>query len=43
MHGAKGGAPKGEQNGNYRHGGRASETIQAVRYVNMLSRLARKS
>jgi len=42
MHGAKGGAPKGEQNGNYRHGGRR-ETIQAVRYVNMLSRLARKS
>jgi hypothetical protein len=42
MHGARGGAPKGKQNGNYRHGGRTKETIQAMRYVNLLSRLARK-
>ena len=30
-------------NGNYRHGTRTKEAIQAVRYVNLLSRLARKS
>jgi hypothetical protein len=27
MHGARGGAPEGERNGNYRHGGRSKETI----------------
>jgi hypothetical protein len=43
MHGARGGAPTGMQNGNYRHGTRAKEAIQAVRYVNLLSRLARDS
>jgi hypothetical protein len=42
MHGAKGGAPTGKKNGNYRHGGRTKEAIQAVRYVNLLSRLARR-
>ena len=43
MHGASGGAPPGTQNGNYRHGTRTKEAIQAVRLVNLLSRLARKS
>jgi hypothetical protein len=43
MHGAGGGAPTGKLNGNYRHGTRTKEAIQAVRYVNLLSRLARKS
>jgi len=43
MHGAKGGAPIGNQNGNYRHGARTKEAIQAVRYINLLSRLARGS
>jgi len=43
MHGARGGAPTGKLNGNYRHGTRTKEAIQAVRYVNLLSRLARKS
>ena len=43
MHGAGGGAPTGKQNGNYRHGRRTNEAIQAVRYINFLSRLARKS
>ena len=42
MHGARGGAPTGKQNGNYRHGMRTKEAVQAVRYVNLLSRLARK-
>jgi hypothetical protein len=37
MHGARGGAPNGEQNGNYRHGTRTKEALQAVRYVNLLS------
>ena len=42
MHGAGGGAPAGKRNGNYRHGTRTKEAIQAVRYVSLLSRLARK-
>ena len=42
MHGARGGAPIGTKNGNYRHGTCTKEAIQAVRYVNLLSRLARK-
>jgi hypothetical protein len=42
MHGANGGAP-GKMNGNYRHGTRTKEAIQAARYVNLLSRLAQKS
>jgi FixJ family two-component response regulator len=39
MHGATGGAPMGKRNGNYRHGGRTKEAIQAVTLVNWLSRL----
>jgi len=42
MHGARGGAPKGKANGNYRHGGRTNETIAAARYVNLLARLVRR-
>jgi hypothetical protein len=42
MHGARGGAPTGKKNGNYRHGMRTKDAIRAVRYVNLLSRLARK-
>ena len=43
MHGARGGAPSGERNGNYRDGTRTKEAVQAVRLVNLLSRWARKS
>jgi hypothetical protein len=43
MHGARGGASTGKRNGNYRRGARTKEAIQAVRHVNLLSRLARKS
>jgi hypothetical protein len=43
MHGARGGAPTGERNGNYRNGARTKEAIEAVRLINLLSRLARKS
>jgi hypothetical protein len=42
MHGARGGAPQGKPNGNYRHGARTKKAIKAVRYVNALARLARK-
>jgi hypothetical protein len=41
MHGARGGAPEGKGNGNFRHGGRTKEAISASRYVNALARLAR--
>jgi len=41
--GAWGGAPTGKQNGNFWHGASTKEAIQAVKYVNLLSRLARKS
>jgi hypothetical protein len=41
MHGAGGGAPTGERNGNYRNGTRTKEAIQAGRLVNFLSRLHR--
>ena len=43
MHGANGGAPTGKLNGNYRHGTRTKEAIQAARSANLLSRLAQKS
>ena len=42
MHGARSGAPTGKGNGNYRHGTRTKEAVQAVSLVNLLSRFARK-
>jgi hypothetical protein len=33
MHGARGGAPKGERNGNYRHGARTKEAIALWRLI----------
>jgi hypothetical protein len=41
MHGARGGAPKGKRNGNYRHGARTQENTKAVRDVNALARFVR--
>jgi len=41
MHGARGGAPKGKKNGNFRHGGRTKEATSASRYINELARLLR--
>ena len=41
MHGARGGAPKGKQNGNFRHGGRTKEATEASRYMRELLRLVR--
>ena len=31
MHGARGGAPEGKRNGNFRHGGRTKEATRAAR------------
>ena len=41
MHGARGGAPQGKRNGNYKHGGRTKEAITSMREVNELLRLVR--
>jgi hypothetical protein len=41
-HGARGGAPKGSRNGNYKHGARTKEVISAGRGVNALLRYVRK-
>lgn len=43
MHGARGGAPPGSRNGNYRDGTRTQDTIQAGKLIRLLSRFARKS
>jgi hypothetical protein len=43
MHGARGGAPQGKRNGNFRHGGRTKEAISSSRYINELARLLRNS
>jgi hypothetical protein len=40
MHGAGGGAPKGEANGNYKTGRFTAEVIEASRYVRALARIA---
>jgi hypothetical protein len=37
MHGARGGAPEGKQNGNYRHGVRSREIIGASKLIKSLS------
>jgi hypothetical protein len=42
MHGARGGAPTGNQNGRFRHGARTKEAIRATRETNALLRLVRK-
>jgi len=43
MHGARGGAPEGKKNGNYRHGARTKEAINAAREINALLRSIRKA
>jgi hypothetical protein len=43
MHGgAGGGAPKGQRNGNYRHGGSTKEGLALLRHINMLGRLLKR-
>jgi len=41
MHGARGGAPEGKRNGNFKHGGRTIEAVAASRYIRELLRLVR--
>jgi hypothetical protein len=41
MHGACGGAPEGKRNGNYRHGARTKDAINAARAISLLAKLAR--
>jgi hypothetical protein len=41
MHGARGGAPSGKRNGNYRHGARTNDATNAARLIRLLARLAR--
>ena len=36
MYGARGGAPKGERNGNYRHGARTKEAIELRKLIRKL-------
>ena len=43
MHGARGGAPRGAAHGNYRHGGRTKEAVEARKMVNALVRLVRET
>jgi hypothetical protein len=43
MHGAGGGAPEGKLNGNFRHGRRTREIIQAARFIKELALLLRNS
>jgi hypothetical protein len=42
MHGAGGGAPCGERNGNYRHGGRTKQTMALIATVRDLVRESRE-
>jgi hypothetical protein len=36
MHGARGGAPEGKRNGNYRHGARSKEVIALRKLIKSL-------
>jgi hypothetical protein len=36
FHGARGGAPEGKRNGNYRHGGRTKEMIEVWKLIKSL-------
>jgi hypothetical protein len=40
MHGARGGAPKGKRNGNYRHGARTKDAANAARLVSLLGKVS---
>ncbi len=43
FHGARGGAPKGAQNGSYKHGLYMNEAIEERRALSALLRVSRKS
>lgn len=36
MHGARGGAPEGRRNGNYKHGARTKEMIELRKFIKSL-------
>ena len=42
VHGARGGAPRGSRHGNYKHGQRTREAIEARRSIAELLRMARE-
>ncbi len=43
IHGAAGGAPEGKRNGNYRHGGRTTEAMEALALVRAMTRLCQRA
>lgn len=43
MHGARGGAPTGTRNGNYRHGDQTKEAIKARMVANFLARFGQET
>lgn len=43
VHGARGGAPEGPANGNWKHGGRSREVAETRRIGSKLSRHARRA
>lgn len=43
VHGARGGAPKGPANGNWKHGGRSREVTETRRIGSELSRQAQRA
>lgn len=43
VHGARGGAPEGKANGNYRHGGRTKRAMASQAAVAALARLCRQT
>jgi hypothetical protein len=42
MHGARGGAPKGKRNGNYRHGQATNDARSRMARINYLGRMLRR-
>ena len=42
MHGARGGAPKGKRNGNYRTGEYSAEVLETKRIIRALTRKAKE-
>jgi hypothetical protein len=42
MHGARGGAPEGKRNGNYRHGQATNEGRRIIARLNYLGRMLRR-
>jgi len=43
MHGARGGAPEGKRNGNYRHGARTKEMMADMAVTQFLNRYWRQT